>query len=62
MLPRQQRSSLACIHQWLDSDYPSTFFELPDEMWNASGLLRPAHMSFDDFLDVIGLPEELPRW
>jgi hypothetical protein len=20
------------------------------------------HMSFDDFLDVIGLPEELPRW
>lgn len=53
---------LARIHQWLDSNYPSTFFESPDEMWNASGLLRPAHMSFDDFLDAIGLPEELPWW
>jgi prenylcysteine oxidase/farnesylcysteine lyase len=53
---------LARIHAWLDSDYPTTFFESPDEMWNASGMLRPAHMSFDAFLDAIGLPQELPWW
>jgi prenylcysteine oxidase/farnesylcysteine lyase len=54
--------ALARIHAWLDSDYPTTFFESPDEMWNASGLWHPAHMSFDAFLDAIGLPQELPWW
>ena len=50
------------IHRWLNSTYPTTFFESPDEMWHAAGLRAPAHMSFDAFLDAIGLPEELPWW
>lgn len=50
------------IQRWLNSTYPTTFFESPDEMWDAAGLLKPAHLSFDAFLDAIGLPEQLPWW
>lgn len=50
------------IQKWLNSTYPTTFFEAPDEMWNAAGLLKPAHLSFDEFLDALGLPHELPWW
>lgn len=50
------------IQKWLNSTYPTTFFESPDEMWEAGGLLKPAHLDFDTFLDAIGLPQELPWW
>ena len=56
------QTGLERIHGWLNSTYPTTFFDSPDAMWNAAGLLKPAQISFDDFLDALGLPRELQWW
>ena len=45
--------------QWHISD---NLLESPDELWEEVGWLQPDHMSFDAFLDALGLPEELPWW
>mmetsp|Transcript_26408 Transcript_26408/g.40028 ORF Transcript_26408/g.40028 Transcript_26408/m.40028 type:complete len:561 (-) Transcript_26408:426-2108(-) len=53
------------IHNLLLSEHETTFFENAAEMWDAVGLLKPAHGSFDDFLDAIavcGSKNRLPWW
>jgi prenylcysteine oxidase / farnesylcysteine lyase len=54
--------SFALIHQLLESTHISTFYKSPDSMWEDVGLMKPAHMSFDDFLDLLGLSRELSWW
>jgi hypothetical protein len=47
------------------SDHETTFFENAADMWDAVGLLKPAHHAFDDFLDALCVcrtSEDLPWW
>lgn len=54
--------SFNLIYSLLDSDHPETFFRSPDEMWDAVGLLKPLRLSFDEFLDDIGVSREVQWW
>ena len=50
------------VYDLLDSTDPSTFFQYADEIWDALGLLAPSHMSFDAYLDTIGISRNLKGW
>jgi len=43
------------VNDLLLSEHETTFFENAAEMWDAVGLLKPAHYSFDDFLDALSV-------
>lgn len=55
-------NSFSRIHKLLKSTHISTFYKSPDQMWNDVGLIKPAHVSFDVFLDSLGLSRELSWW
>lgn len=59
---KRVKRSFRVLHDLLDSSHISTFFEWPDQMWDAVGLLPPARASFDDFMDLLGISRQLPRW
>jgi len=51
------------IYDMLESDDPNTYFKSIDEMWNATGagFFDLSLMSFDDFLDTLGI-NRMTRW
>jgi hypothetical protein len=59
---QQAQNSFANLPNLLASDHPDTFYESPDDIWKALGLLNAVHSSFDSLLDVLGLKHELPWW
>jgi len=59
---KQAQEAFASIPALLASAHPDTFFESPDAIWQAIGLLKGVHSSFDQLLDVIGLQSELSWW
>jgi len=58
----QAQQEFAVIPAMLDSTNPETFFDSPDDIWDAVGLSKAVHSSFDQLLDVIGLSNELSWW
>jgi prenylcysteine oxidase/farnesylcysteine lyase len=44
------------------SKSPDTFYESPDDIWEAIGLVNLVHSSFDELLDALGLEKELSWW
>lgn len=46
-------SAFADLKFLLDSTDPETFYASPDEIWDALGLLKVAHNSFDMLLDLL---------
>ena len=57
-------NSFDLIYQLLESDEPATFaLDTPDVIWEAVGLRRLSMVSYDEFLDAIGVcRDELPWW
>jgi len=56
--------SFDLIYELLDSDAPATFaMENADAIWEAVGLRKLSLVSYDEFLDAIGVcRDELPWW
>ena len=50
------------LHKLLESTHISTFYENPNEMWEQVGLLLPARLTFDDFLDRINVSRNMRWW
>jgi prenylcysteine oxidase/farnesylcysteine lyase len=59
---KQAQEAFADIPKLLASQHPATFFNSPNEIWDAIGLLKGVHSSYDQLLDVIGLSTELSWW
>ena len=55
-------ASFRVLHEMLDSAHIGTFFQHPNEMWDAVKLLPPATATFADFLDRLGVSRELSWW
>jgi hypothetical protein len=47
--------AFSIANQLLHSEHETTFFANAAEMWDAVGLLKAAHNTFDDFLDALGV-------
>lgn len=58
----QMLDAFAKLPALMNNNDPETFFRSPDEVWESIGLRQAVHISFDDFLDSIGVPREFPRW
>jgi prenylcysteine oxidase/farnesylcysteine lyase len=58
----EAQEAFAEIPKLLASQHPDTFYESPNEIWDAVGLLNAVHSSYDQMLDVIGLSTELSWW
>mmetsp|Transcript_3924 Transcript_3924/g.10826 ORF Transcript_3924/g.10826 Transcript_3924/m.10826 type:complete len:296 (-) Transcript_3924:49-936(-) len=54
--------SFDLIYELLASTHPASFLQSADELWDAVGLLNPAKISFDAFLDAIGVCNEVQWW
>jgi len=56
--------SFDLIYELLDSDAPATFtMDTPDVIWEAVGLRKLSLVSYDEFLDAIGVcRDDLPWW
>lgn len=52
--------SFGLIHKMLDES--RAVFESPQDMWDAVGLAKPSQMSYSDYLDSIGVMQELSWW
>jgi|UniRef100_A0A8J9SMX8 prenylcysteine oxidase/farnesylcysteine lyase len=57
---RQALKKFADVPSLLASLEPNTFFASPDALWDALGLKKAVHSSFDDLLDALALPSEVP--
>jgi len=55
-------SSFDLIYDFLDSTNEHTFFESPNDVWRAAGLSYAASVSFDDYLDKIGVSSSMSWW
>ena len=51
--------SFNLIYDLLDSKHVSTFFESPNDVWRAVGLAHAASVSFDEYLDSIGIASSI---
>lgn len=54
--------SFSSIYDLLKSMDENSFFESPNDVWRAVGLSRPASMSFDAYLDEIGVSSSISWW
>jgi prenylcysteine oxidase/farnesylcysteine lyase len=59
---KQSQEAFSEIPKLLASQHPDTFFDSPNAIWDAVGLLNAVHSSYDQLLDVIGLKTELSWW
>lgn len=50
------------IYKNLESNHDNSFFSSPDEVWHSVGLLGPSRISFDEFLDSIGISKDISSW
>lgn len=55
-------TSFDLIYELLDSTQPVTFLESPDDIWESVGLKKLSMVSYDEFLDAIGICREVQWW
>lgn len=59
---QQALSKFATLPAMLASTNPEFFFDTPQDVWEALGLSKAVHNSYDQLLDVIGLSNEMSWW
>mmetsp|Transcript_12999 Transcript_12999/g.28112 ORF Transcript_12999/g.28112 Transcript_12999/m.28112 type:complete len:607 (-) Transcript_12999:27-1847(-) len=55
-------TSFELIYELLESNQPATFLDSPDEIWESVGLKKLSLVTFDEFLDAIGVCREVEGW
>jgi prenylcysteine oxidase/farnesylcysteine lyase len=55
-------SSFQLIYDILDSNHEASFLSSPNDVWRAVGLSHAASVSFDEYLDDIGVSSQLSWW
>jgi prenylcysteine oxidase/farnesylcysteine lyase len=55
-------SSFEMIYDILDSNHEASFLSSPNDVWRAVGLSHAASVSFDEYLDYIGVSSKLSWW
>jgi len=58
----QAQEEFAMVPPMLESTNPETFFDSPEDIWQAVKLSKAVHSSFDQLLDVIGVSKERSWW
>jgi hypothetical protein len=54
--------SFYLLYDLLDSNHERTFFDSPNDVWKAIGLSYHASVSFDEYLDSIGVSSNIAWW
>jgi hypothetical protein len=54
--------SFNVIYDFIDSNHEATFFDSPNDVWRALGLAYAASVSFDEYLDSIGVSSHIAWW
>lgn len=54
--------SFNLIYDLLESTHEKTYFESPNDVWRAVGLANAASLSFDEYLDSIGVSSSISWW
>lgn len=58
----QALESFNLIYDLLDSNHEATFFDSPNDIWRAVGLSHAASVSYDDYLDYLGVSRHVSWW
>jgi prenylcysteine oxidase/farnesylcysteine lyase len=61
-IAKQAQRKWSMLPSLFDSLHPDTFFDSPEDIWQAMGLENAVHYSFDRLLDVIHVPKDLSWW